>query len=93
MTAFRAACLPESLTIYEDPIDNDIKPLPFKITDPNASTNGRGEGSIFSALSNYLMPTYDPESDPVTPEEISAALNTLQCFEQCPLDQLFSGQL
>ncbi|KAI8049867.1 hypothetical protein BDF22DRAFT_745740 [Syncephalis plumigaleata] len=65
MTAFRAACLPESLTIYEDPIS-----------------------SIFSALSNYLMPTYDPESDPVTPEEISAALNTYNALNNTPASAL-----
>ncbi|RKP25811.1 hypothetical protein SYNPS1DRAFT_6151, partial [Syncephalis pseudoplumigaleata] len=58
MTAFKAACLPASLTTYEDPTSNEATPLPFKIDDPNAATNGRGEGSIFSALSNYLMPTY-----------------------------------
>ncbi|KAI9596327.1 hypothetical protein BDF19DRAFT_438767 [Syncephalis fuscata] len=87
MTAFRAACLPESLTVYEDSITGEWQSLPFKIEDPASLANGR-ESSIFSALSNYLMPTYDPEADPVMPEEISAALNTLQCFAQCPLNSL-----
>jgi hypothetical protein len=88
-TAFRAAMLPDDLTTYVDVVSGTTQ-IPFKVNDPVSA--GSRDSSIFSALSNYLMPTYDPETEPALEEDISAALNTQQCLEFCHLHDILSGR-
>ncbi|RKP06313.1 hypothetical protein THASP1DRAFT_18630, partial [Thamnocephalis sphaerospora] len=86
--SFRAAMLPPSLTAYVD-ITSGPEQIPFKVADPTPA--GSRDSSIFSALSNYLMPTYDPEMDPALEEDVSAALNAQQCLAHCQLDEILTG--